>query len=86
MRRKNDALQAEVGRLRELLTHDRSITKTKPLEDDQRLLEPASLEDVATIPEDGSISLQPYATDIRDQMLAFALENLDIAALSESTF
>jgi hypothetical protein len=86
MRRKNDALQAEVGRLRELLTHDRSITKTKPLEDDQRLLEPTSLKDVATIPEDGSILPQLYATDIRDQTLAFALENLDIAALSESTF
>jgi hypothetical protein len=86
MRRKNDALQAEVDRLRELLTHDRSITKTKPLESDRQLLEPASLEDVATIPEDGSISPQPYATDIRDETLAFALENLDIAALSKSTF
>jgi hypothetical protein len=86
MRRKNDALQAEVDRLRELLTHNRSITKTKPLEDDQRLLESANLKDVATIPEDGSISPQPYATDIRDETLAFALENLDIAALSKSTF
>jgi hypothetical protein len=55
MRRKNDALQAEVDRLRELLTHDRSITKTKPLENDHRLLEPANLEDVAKVLEDGNI-------------------------------
>jgi hypothetical protein len=86
MRRKNDALQAEVDRLRELLTHDRSITKTRPLESDRQLLEPASLEDVATILEDGSIPPQPYATNIRDETLAFALENLDIAALNKSTF
>jgi hypothetical protein len=86
MRRKNDALQAEVDRLRELLTHDRSITKTKPLENVHRLLEPANLEDVAKVLEDGNIPPQPYATDIRDETLALALENLDIAALSKSTF
>jgi hypothetical protein len=86
MRRKNDVLQAEVDRLRELLTHDRSITKTKPLEDVHRLLGPAKLEDVAKVLEDGNIPPRPYATDIRDETLAFALENLDIAALSKSTF
>ena len=86
MRRKNDALQAEVYRLRELLTHDRSITKIEPLENDQQLLEPANVEDVASTPEDDSITSQPYLTDIRDETLAFALENLDVAALSKSTF
>jgi hypothetical protein len=86
MRRKNDALQAEVDRLRELLTHDRSITKTKPLENDQQLLEAANVEDVATTPKEDSIPPQPYATDFRDETLAFALENLDVAALSKSTF
>jgi hypothetical protein len=34
MRRKNDALQAEVDRLRELLTYYRGMTESKPLEDD----------------------------------------------------
>jgi hypothetical protein len=86
MRRKNDALQAEVYRLRELLTHGRSITKIEPLENDQQLLEPANVKDVATTPEDDSIPSQPYATDIRDETLAFALETLDAAALDESTF
>jgi hypothetical protein len=86
MRRKNDALQAEVDRLRELLTHDRSITKIEPLGNDQQLLEPANVDDVATTPEEDSMSSQPYATDIRDETLAFALETLDVAALSKSTF
>jgi len=86
MRRKNEALQAEVDRLRELLTPDRSITKTKPLENDQQLLEPANVEDVATVPEDDGIPSQPYGTDIRHETLAFDLENLDVAALSKSTF
>jgi hypothetical protein len=86
MRRKNDALQAEVDRLRELLTYDRSITKTKPLENDQQLLETVSLKDVATILEDGSILPQPHATDIRDETLASDLEDLDVAAMSKSTF
>jgi hypothetical protein len=86
MRRKNDALQAEIDRLRELLTHHRGTTESKPLEDDQRLLEPANLEDVAMIPEDGGVSPQPHATDVGDETLAFALENLDVAARSVSTF
>jgi hypothetical protein len=86
MRRKNDALQAEVYRLRELSTHDRSITKIEPLEDDQQLLGPANVEDVATTPEDDSIPSQPYAIDIRDETPAFALETLDVAALNKSTF
>jgi hypothetical protein len=86
MRRKNDALQAEVDRLRELLTHDRSITKTKPLQNDQQLLEPANVEDFATLPEDDGIPSQPYVTDIRDETLASDLENLDVAAMSKSTF
>jgi hypothetical protein len=86
MRRKNDALQAEVYRLRELSTHDRSITKIEPLENDQQLLGPANVEDVATTPEDDSIPSQPYAIDIRDETPAFALETLDVAALNKSTF
>jgi hypothetical protein len=62
------------------------MTESKPLEDDQRLLKPANLEDVAIIPEDGGIPPQSHATDVGDETLAFALENLDVAALSVSTF
>jgi hypothetical protein len=86
MRRKNDALQAEVNRLRELLTHGHSVTKTKPPGIDQKLLKPANLKDVHTFPEDGNTSSQQCATVIRDETLAFDLENLDVAALSKSTF
>ena len=86
MRRKNDALQAEVDRLRELLTHDRSTTKTKRLENDQQLLQPANMEDFATIAGDDGISSQPYVTDVRGEKLASGLENLDVAAMSGSNF
>jgi len=86
MRRKNDALQAEVDRLRELLTHDRSTTKTKCLENDQQLLQPAHMEDFATIAEDDGSSSQPYVTDVRGETLASGLENLDVAAMSGSNF
>jgi len=86
MRRKNDGLQAEVDRLRELLAHGHNVTKTKSLENCQQLREPGNLKDIATIPEDSNTSSQQCATVIRDETLAFDLENLDVAALSKSTF
>jgi hypothetical protein len=86
MRRKNNVLQAEVDRLRELLAHGHNVTKAKSLENCQQLRESTNFEDIATIPGDGGVPSQPYATEIKDETLAFALENLDVAAMSKSTF
>ena len=70
-----------IDRLRELLAHGHSVTKTKSLESCQQLREPGNLEDIATTPEDGNTSSKQCATVIRDESLAFDLENLDIAAI-----
>jgi hypothetical protein len=86
MRRKNDALQAEVDRLRELLTYDRKTLAAKPQEDYQQLREPAIVKEVTTVPEDGSFPSRLCATGVRDETLAFDLEKLDVAAMSESAF
>jgi hypothetical protein len=86
MRHRNDALQAEVDRLRELLTHDRRTLTTKPQGDYQQLRQPAVVKDVTTIPEDGNFSSRPCPTGVRNETLAFDLEDLDVAAMSESNF
>jgi hypothetical protein len=56
------------------------------LENCQQLREPGNLEDIATILKDSNTSSQQCVTVIRDETLAFDLENLDVAALSESSF